>query len=496
MVDGQLFKIMNKQILKIGNWINGQEVFIPQEDWIEKYNPHNGKLLSIFCNSTHEAVDNAVKLALRSFSSWSSLNPIKRGQFLGAIVAQMKNNLSELTETVALETGKSISDASGEVQGAILQGEYFAGEGMRLFGQSLNSGMDGKTSHTVREPHGVAALIVPANTPIANIAWKVFPALICGNTVILKSSEDAPNTANLFAKLTKKAGLPDGILNVIHGKGEISGAALVANPQINVISFTGSTHVGQLIAIEAASRLARVSLELGGKNPFIVCDDADIERAVHWASLSAFSNAGQRCASGSRIIVFENIYEEFKELFIAKAKSLKLGVHEGSDLGPVLNKAQQEKIIEIINQAKLTETLLCGGGIPETKELKNGFYIEPTIFECADSNSLINNIEIFGPVTSISKADNLSQAIEIANKTDYGLTAAIHTKNIDRGLWFAKKVKAGLVNINFGTYGSEPHMPFGGFGLSGNGTREPGLEALDVYSELKNISILNRPDLI
>lgn len=487
---------MNKVKLKIGNWVDGAEVLPAEGNWVEKYNPNNGDLLSTFYNSTEEDVIQITNLASSSFFEWSALNPIKRGQFLSSIVQEMKNNISELTKCVAIETGKSLIDAQGEVNGAILQGEYFASEGMRLFGQSLNSGMDGKMSHTVREPHGVAALIVPANTPIANIAWKVFPALICGNTAILKSSEDAPHTANLFAKLTKSAGLPDGVFNVIHGIGAISGASLVANPKVNVISFTGSTHVGQLIAIEAAKRLARVSLELGGKNPFIVCDDADLERAVHWASLSAFSNAGQRCAAGSRIIVFESIYEEFKKRFVKKASSLKLGIHEGSDLGPVINQAQQSKIMKIINEAKQTEILLCGGDIPKSDELKKGFYINPTIFECSSSKALINRVEIFGPVASIIKVKNLNEALEVANDSEYGLTAAIHTKNIDRGLWFASKVKAGLANINFGTYGSEPHMPFGGFGLSGNGSREPGLEALDVYSELKNISMLARPDLI
>jgi aldehyde dehydrogenase (NAD+) len=248
-------EIMTKKILKIGNWINGEEVISSKDDGIEKYNPHSGKLQSIFCNSTEEDVNNAVISAEDSFISWSSLNPVKRGQILSSIVAQMKKNISKLTECVALETGKSLADSHGEVQGAILQGEYFAGEGMRLYGQSLNSGMDGKMSHTVREAHGVAGLIVPANTPIANIAWKVFPALICGNTAVLKSSEDAPNTANLFAKLTKDADLPDGVLNVIHGIGQIAGTALVANPKIKVISFTGSTHVGQIIAVEAAKGL-------------------------------------------------------------------------------------------------------------------------------------------------------------------------------------------------------------------------------------------------
>jgi len=487
---------MKNEILKIGNWVNGEENRNLEGSWIEKFNPHSGKMLSSFYSSTPQEVDEIIKLSEKNFPSWSSLNPIKRGQFLSSIVDQMKKNIDELSICVAEETGKSFDDAHGEVKGAILQGEYFAGEGMRLYGQSLNSGVDGKMSHTVREAHGIAALIVPANTPIANIAWKVFPALICGNTAILKSSEDAPNTANFFAKLTKKAGLPDGVFNVIHGLGDVAGAALVKNKMVKVISFTGSSKVGQFIAMEAAKRFARVSLELGGKNPFIVCDDADIDKAVHWASLSAFSNAGQRCAAGSRIIVFEKIYEEFKNRLVTRANSLDLGVHKGADLGPIINRSQYERIIDILNKTKKTEKLICGGGPSNDEGLKNGFYVLPTIFECHNSNSPINNLEVFGPVATLNKVSDIAEALEVANQSDYGLTAAIHTKNIDRGLWFASKIRAGLANINFGTYGSEPHMPFGGFGMSGNGSREPGLEALNIYSELKNIAMLNRTDLI
>jgi len=366
---------------------------------------------------------------------------------------------------------------------------------MRLYGRSLTSGMPGKYTHSVRQARGVAGLIVPANTPIANIAWKVFPALICGNTVVLKAAEDAPRIALLFAQIAKEAGLPDGVLNVIQGRGQASGAALVMDERISVISFTGSTGVGRWIAEVAGKRLARVSLELGGKNPFVVCDDADLEQAVHWASLSAFSNAGQRCAAGSRIIIFKRVYEEFRDKLIAKAQSLKLGVGMGCDLGPVISRRQQQAILAAIDNAKNEGgRVLCGGTTPTDPTLANGYYIQPTLIEGLDARAELSCKEVFGPVATLHVVDGIEEALKVANATEYGLTSAIHTRSVDRAMWFAQRVRAGLANVNLGTYGSEPHMPFGGFGASGNGTREPGVEALDVYSELKNISFLVRPN--
>ena len=238
-------------------------------------------------------------------------------------------------------------------------------------------------------------------------------------------------------------------------------------------------------------------MELGGKNPFVVCDDADLEQAVHWASLSAFSNAGQRCAAGSRILVFKKIYDSFREEFVAKAQSLKLGIAADCDLGPVINKLQQQNILAAIENAKHDGgRVLCGGGRPSEPELASGYYIRPTVIEGLDPTAELNCKEVFGPVVTLYPVDDLPNALELANATEYGLTAAIHTRNVDRAMWFSQRVKAGVANINLGTFGSEPHMPFGGFGASGNGSREPGIEALDVYSELKNISFLTRDNLI
>lgn len=482
-------------VTRIPNWIAGRESEPRSEAWLPKFNPHDGALLSELADSSREDVETAVNAAAAAFAAWAETTPVRRGQILADIAALMKTRAGELADCIAQEAGKPPQDAKGEVGAAILQAEYFAGEGMRLHARSLTSAMPGKYSHTVRQPRGVAGLIVPANTPIANIAWKTFPALICGNTVVLKAAEDTPRIALLFAQIAKQAGLPDGVFNVIQGRGQTAGAALVEDARVAVISFTGSTGVGRWIAEVAGKRLARISLELGGKNPFVVCDDADLDQAVHWAALSAFSNAGQRCAAGSRILVFAEVYEAFRDRLVAKVQSLRLGIEAGCDLGPVINKHQQQSILAAIDRAVAEGGhVLCGGGEPD--EFAGGCYIAPTLIENLPVSAELSCKEVFGPVATLHRVSNLAEALELANATEFGLTAAIHTRSVDRAMWFAQRVRAGVANVNLGTYGSEPHMPFGGFGASGNGTREPGMEALDVYSELKNISFLTRESLI
>lgn len=481
----------------IENWINGARSPVMRGGKFEKLNPHNSEVLYNVVSSDYDDVGTAVVSGMRAFPSWSGLTSIHRGKILSDIVFLMRESTDELAGLAAKETGKCLADARADVGAAIAQGEYFASEGTRFFGRTLNSGMANKYSHTLRQPHGVCGLIVPANTPTANIAWKIFPALICGNTAVLKASEDAPQLAYRIAELASEAGLPKGVLNVVQGRGDTAGAALVADGRVPLISFTGSTNVGRLIAEICGRRLARVSVELGGKNPFIVCDDADLPNAVHWAALSAFSNAGQRCAAGSRLLIASSIYDRFVEMLVAKTSGLKLGVAEGCDLGPVISRRQHENIIRAIENACQSGGRLLVGGTPAADpELGKGFYVTPTLIADLDPTADLLQTEIFGPVATLHRFTGVSEALALANGSEFGLTAAIHTRNVDRAMWLAQRVRAGSVNINIGTFGSEPHMPFGGFGASGNGTREPGLEALDVYSELKTISMLVRPELV
>jgi aldehyde dehydrogenase (NAD+) len=481
--------------MMISNFVSGTQQASEAAGTFDKINPHTGAIMYPVTVAGESEVDAAIVSCQEAFAQWSETTTVRRGQILGAIVQAMRANADELAGLIASETGKPPGDAMGEVGGSIAQGEFFAGEGMRLFGRTLNSGMEHKYSFTVRQPHGVCGLIVPANTPLANITWKVFPALICGNTAILKASEDAPRLALRFAEIAREAGLSDGVLNVLQGRS--AGPVLVRDPRVALISFTGSTEVGKSIARDGGERLARVSLEMGGKNPFIVCDDANMDNAVHWASLSAFSNAGQRCSSGSRLLVQSGVYDSFVSRLIEKAESLRLGIEQGCDLGPVVSRRQRDNILIAIETAKAEGGMvLTGGGAPDDPALTDGFYIQPTLIEGLSHEQILPNTEIFGPVATLHRFDTLQEALQIANATSYGLTASIHTTSLDRGMWFSQRVRAGAANINIATFGSEPHMPFGGFGDSGNGTREPGTEALDVYSELKTISVLVRPDLI
>jgi aldehyde dehydrogenase (NAD+) len=413
---------------------------------------------------------------------------------LNKFVLGMQSRHADIARVVALETGKSFKDAHAETAGAIALGLFFAGEGQRLYGRTAPSSVLNRQALTVRIPIGVAGLIVPANTPIANVAWKVFPALVCGNAAVLKAAEDAPATAWLFAQIAHQAGLPAGVLNVIQGYGEEAGAALVRNPAVGVISFTGSTEVGRWIQREAADRLARVSLELGGKNPFVVCDDAQLDVAVEWAVLSAFSNAGQRCASGSRIIVFDSIYEPFRTRLLERIAKMKIGPADDDDFGPVINGQQLQAMIAAVSRAQSEgAAVLCGGLRLEDPQHRDGFYMPPTLLENVREEAEISRRELFGPISILYRARDFQDALRIANSSPYGLTACIHTRNIHRAMRFCEKVEAGVAVVNAGTFGSEPHMPFGGMKQSGNGTREPGTEALDVYSALRDVYISTDP---
>jgi len=477
----------------IPNIIGGKECPAEGGESFEKYSPHTGQILFRAARSRRKDVEAAIAAAHHAQVAWATTPAVQRGFILHQACNYLEQHAEEIARVVALETGKSLKDAKGETAGAIALGRFYAGEGQRLYGRTTTSGTPDKYAMTVRQPCGIAGLIVAANTPIANVAWKVFPALICGNAAILKPPEDAPATGWLFASLLEEAGLPKSVLNVVQGLGNEAGAAIVESPGVDVISFTGSTKVGRWIAETAGKRLAKISLELGGKNPFVVCDDAHLPDAVKWACLSAFSNAGQRCAAASRIIIFESVYDAFVKQLIDATKALKVGPGDGDDLGPVINARQMENILTAVTKAQGEGArVLCGG----QRLPGNGYYIAPTIIEASKENDTLAETELFGPVTVLYKAKDFHHALAMANDSPYGLTACIHTKNMHRAQHFASQVKSGVAVVNAGTYGSEPHMPFGGLKQSGNGSREPGTEALDIYSELKDIYYTVNRDLL
>ena len=472
----------------IDNFIDGRFRPAASGATFEKLSPATGRPLGPVARSNAEDVGDAVDAAARAFPSWAAVPGVQRGLTLHRLVRVMQDGQAAIAAMVARETGKSPKDAAGEAAGAAALGLFFASEGQRMYGRTTTSAMPGRRAFTIRQPIGVAGLIVPANTPIANVAWKVFPALVCGNTVVLKSAEDTPGTAALFARMAHEAGLPAGVLNVVHGFGREAGAPLVEHPAVGVISFTGSTAVGRDIQRVAGARLARVSLELGGKNPFVVCDDADLDEAVRWAVLSAFSNAGQRCASGSRLIVFAAVADEFRRRLLEATARLKIGSTDEDDFGPVINERQLTAILAAIEHARRDGArVLCGGRRATGGALSGGFYVEPTLIEGLDADHAVSRSELFGPVAALYTVPDFDDAVALANRSPYGLTACIHTRSVDRALAFVERVEAGVAVVNGGTYGSEPHMPFGGVKQSGNGTREPGTEALDVYSSIKDV---------
>jgi len=479
----------------IPNWVGGRELEASGGETFAKRAPANGQEFCRVARSRSADVARAIESAASAFAGWSTQTPVARGDVLMAITRVLHRRRDRAAAIVAAETGMSCRAALAEVGGAIALGEFMAGEGRRFFGRTTTSAVSNKWVMTVREPLGVAGLIIAANTPIANVAWKVFPALLCGNTAVLKAAEDAPATAWFFGQLAHEAGLPPGVLNIVQGLGEEAGAPLVADPRVAVVSFTGSSEVGREIARVTGSRLARCSLELGGKNPLVVCDDADLENAAHWAMLSAFSNAGQRCAAGSRIIVFESVYETFRAMLVERIGRLRVGPGDEDDFGPVINAAQLKAILTAVEGARSDGAVVLTGGRRLDGPLHTGgFYLAPTLIENAPPDAEISTTEIFGPVAGLYRARDFAQALDLANRSPYGLTACIHTRSLHRAIEFVRRVQSGVAVVNAGTFGSEPHMPFGGLKQSGNGSREPGTEALDVYSNLKNVILTFDPN--
>ena len=491
-MDGLVMK--NLFPAEIPNWIGGAQRAATDGETSPKLNPHDGSRLCMFARSRERDIEDAVRSAREAQREWARTTPVRRGEILFDLANAMQARREDIARVVALETGKSLANAFGETDGSIALARFFAAEGQRLYGRTTTSGARDKYAMTIRQPIGVAGLIIAANTPIANVAWKVFPALICGNSAVLKGAEDTPATAWLFGEIAHAAGLPAGVLNIVQGLGREAGAPLVAHPDVAVVSFTGSTAVGREIAAVAGRRLAKISLELGGKNPLVVCDDADLENAAKWVVLSAYSNAGQRCAAGSRIIVFESVYERFRELLVQRIAQLKVGPADSDDFGPVINEKQLGCMLAAIETAKSAGArVLAGGHRLSDQEHQNGFYLAPTLIEDADPSHAISREELFGPITCLYRVADYEEALRLANESEYGLTACIHTRNFHRAMDFVHRVESGVAVVNAGTYGSEPHMPFGGVKQSGNGSREPGTEALDVYSSLKDVYLQVNP---
>jgi len=478
----------------VPNQVGGRDCAAADNRTFAKIDPATGRECCRVARSSAADVHAAVACAKKAQPVWAATTVVKRGEILRRIAILMQEHRGAIADLVARETGKSRRDALGETDAAIEMGFFVAGEGRRFYGQTTTSAVPNKSAMIVRQPLGVAGLIIAANTPIANVAWKAFPALLCGNAAILKAAEDTPLSAWAFGVLAREAGIPEGVYTTLHGFGEEAGAPLVEHPDVAIVSFTGSCEVGRWIAETAGRRLAKTCLELGGKNPLIVCDDADLQNAVSWTVASAFSNAGQRCAAGSRIIVFEQVYDRFKAMLVEATRKLKVGTADTDDYGPVINETQMNNMLAAVARAKAAGAVVLTGGERLTgAQYGGGYFVAPTIIENVGTADEITRTELFGPITCLYRVSSFEEAIALANDSPFGLTASIHTRNIDRAMTFLNRIQAGVAVVNGGTYGSEPHLPFGGLRQSGNGWREAGTQALDVYSDLKTIYINHNP---
>ena len=475
------------------NYIDGQWRPGRSQRSLQNRNPANrDELICEFPASDAADVDAAVGAAKKAFPGWRLVPAPKRGEMIYRVGELLKKYKEELARIETREMGKVLKETRGDVQEGIDCAFLNAGEGRRLFGETTPAELPNKFAMSVRAPIGVCALITPWNFPLAIPTWKLFPALICGNTVILKPAEDTPHTATRFIEILSEAGVPPGVVNLIHGRGEDVGAALVRHRDVQLVSFTGSATVGREIASECGRKLKRVALELGGKNAQIVMDDADLELAVEGALWGAFGTTGQRCTATSRLIVHRDVAKRVTDDLVARAQAIKIGdgLDETVEMGPLINQAAREKVLRYIDIGKAEGArVLTGGSIYDVGACANGYFFQPTIFDRVKPNMRIAQEEIFGPVLSIIEVSSFDEAIAVLNDTAYGLSSSIYTNDVTRAFRAMRDIEAGITYINGPTIGAEVHLPFGGVKDTGNGHREAGTTVYDIFTEWKSIYV-------
>ncbi len=466
-------------------YIDGKWVSSESGKTFESLNPATERPICRFQAGNEDDINKAVEAAQKAYENWKEVPPPKRAQILYRAAELLRKNKESLAKLVTTEMGKVIKEGRGDVQEAIDTAEYFAGEGRRLFGHTTTSELKNKFSMTVRMPVGVFGLITPWNFPIGIPAWKIFPALVCGNTVVFKPSSDTPLCATKFVELLIQAGVPKGVVNLVTGSGEDAGTPLIKHKDVRGISFTGNRETGEFILKNAG--IKKVGLELGGKNGIIIMPDADTGLALEGVVWGGFATAGQRCTATSRVILHDSIKEKFERVLAERARKLRLGsgLDPKTDIGPLINKAAVEKSERYTEIGKQEGAkLLIGGARPAGK----GFFYKPTLFADVSPNMRIGQEEIFGPVVSLMSARNIDEAIDIMNNIKYGLSSAIYTNNINYAFKAIQKIEAGLTYINSSTVGAEVHLPFGGVKQSGF-TREAGWAGLEEFSEIKTVYI-------
>jgi len=475
------------------NYINGEWVDSLGGKAIENRNPANtSELLGVFPASGEKDIDLAVDAAKEAFKTWRLVPAPKRAEILYRAAEILVARREEYARQMTQEMGKVLAETRGDVQEAIDMTYLMAGEGRRQFGITTPSELPNKFAMTVRAPIGVCGLITPWNFPMAIPSWKSMPALVMGNTIVLKPAEDTPLSTYNMMQALEEAGLPPGVLNIVNGWGPDAGEALLRHPDVRLISFTGSTDTGRLISQGCAPTFKHCHLEMGGKNIIMVMEDANIDLAVDGAIWGGFGTTGQRCTAASRVAVHKKVHKEFTERFVARAKSLKVG--DGLDptvqMGPCINETQLNTVMKYV-EIGLGEgaKLACGGHRLQTDGWANGWFHEPTVFVDCNPKMRIAQEEIFGPVVSVMPIEDFDEAIEVANGVKYGLSSSIYTRDVNRAFRAQRDLDTGIVYVNAPTIGAETHLPFGGTKNTGNGHRESGMAALDFYSEWKSIYI-------
>jgi aldehyde dehydrogenase (NAD+) len=474
------------------NYIKGRWVAAHSGATFEDRNPANGELIGLFPRSGQKDVDDAVAAARAAFTSWRLTPAPKRGEILFRFGQLLRERKDDVARSMTQEMGKVLKEAGGDVQEGIDMAFYMGGEGRRLFGFVTPVELPNKSGMAVRDPIGVVGVITPWNFPIAIPSWKILAALICGNTIVFKPAKDTPLCAVKFVELLEEAGLPAGVVNLVHGSGPEVGLPIVQHPDVSVITFTGSNEVGREVNVEAAKLIKRVSLELGGKNAIMVMEDADLDLATDGILWSAFGTSGQRCTAASRVIAHKAIRKQLEDRLVARVEKLRLGdgLLETTDVGPVINQAAITRIDGYTRVAQQEGAkVLVGGAIASEGELAKGSFYRPTIYSGVRAEMRVAQEEIFGPCTSVIEVGSLEEAIQVNNSVAYGLSSALYTQDINRVQRAIRDVATGILYINAGTIGAEIQLPFGGTRGTGNGHREAGLGAIDTFTEWKSVYI-------
>ena len=471
----------------IGNLINGEWVVAKSGKTAKNINPANGEVIGEVTVSGKEEVALAVAAAKAALPAWKRTPAPKRGEILARAALEMAKRKEELARALTLEEGKTLGESLGEVQKAINNLEFAAGEGRRLNGETVPSELPSTFCWTQREPLGVVALVTPWNFPVAIPVWKTAPALVCGNTIVMKPASITPWTAKIIGEIYAAAGLPKGVLNIVFGPGSTVGDALVSHPDIRAISFTGSNEIGMKLHAQGAALHKKVQCEMGGKNPLIVLEDADLELAASATVQGAFGSTGQRCTATSRAVVVSSVLEPFTKLVVEKARALRVGdgMQQGVNVGPCVDEHQFKSVLGYLEVGKREAKLLLGGERVGDK----GFFVAPTIFGHVKRDSRLAQEEVFGPVLGIIEAKDFDDAISIANDSRYGLTSSIFSRDVSRVFQYLERIETGITHVNSPTVGGEAQLPFGGMKETGVGGREMGRTAIEFFSEWKTVYV-------